>query len=217
MGIAMRDIQLPSVIICDDHQAIRAGLGELLREFGVDICASVGTVSELLAAVGDHPDALVISDLGVESTAFRDLMAEITDISPGCRVIIYSMRDTPSSIRVCYDLGAYAFVPKSSDVDEIVKALRWAASGMKYFPDDVAAELEELEDDSSNPRNVLTGREFAVFMTFVHVGSAEAVAERQDITLKTTQNLLGIISKKLGVPRSQFHRVASENGLLDIM
>ncbi len=205
----------PQVIICDDHIAIRGGVIQILE--GQQI-AAVGcdTVAALVRLVRQHRAAVVITDLAVDGVPFPLLMEKLGGRSMNCRVVVYSMREAPATVGLCYGAGALAFVPKRAEPEEIIKAVQMAAKGERYYPPAVAAELASFHViDKHSPSKLLTERELRIFMAYARGDSAGELAEQCDASKKTIQNSLGIISQKLGVPRTQFHLLASQHGLLE--
>lgn len=206
---------LAPVIICDDHIAIRAGVARILEERGIEVAGECFSVASLLDFVGKFPDAIVITDLAVDDVPFPILVGRIREKSAQCQVIVYSMREAPATIGLCYESGAIAFIPKRSEPDEIIKAVENARRGERYFPVSVASNLANFHIDGNAPSNALTTRELDIFIRFAKEESVEQIAEELEVSEKTVQNSLSTISKKLDVPRTNFYQVARRYGLLD--
>jgi DNA-binding NarL/FixJ family response regulator len=205
----------PPVIVCDDHIAIRIGLEGILKEHGFVIAGSCHLVDELLALVKRFPSAVVITDLAVEGLPIQELIGKIHENSSKCQVLVYSMRESSTTISMCYKAGAIAFVPKSADPDDIAKAVEHAMKGQRYFPPAVAAELANLNIDKDSPSNILTKKELPIFIEYCKCGDTNMVAEMLDMQERTVQNILSGIAKKLDTPRRQLHLVARKYGLIE--
>jgi DNA-binding NarL/FixJ family response regulator len=215
MKTSVKPSTLLPVIICDDHIAIRAGLRLILERGSIQVVGECDSVMTLLDLVRLNPNAIVITDLGVDEVQFPNLVSQLRNQSADCQIVVYSMREAPATIGLCYEAGAIAFVPKSADPDEIIKAINRASNGDRYFPASVASELAGLLLDRTSPKALLTARELEIFIGYVREGTVEALAERIGISDKTVQNLLSQIAKKLNSPRSTFHNLAREHGLID--
>lgn len=213
MATQQTPLPRPQVIICDDHIAIRSGLRGILEEANFHVVATCETVPTLIEALKAHPHAVVITDLGVGGLAFPDMMEAMRTQVDHCRVIAYSMRETASTIGLCYESGALAFVPKSADIDEIIRALESAARDQRYIPPSVATELATLHVDQRNPRLLLSDREMALLLSYAENDNIDALAEKHGLSTKTVQNTLSMISKKLGTARTSFHKLVQEYGL----
>ena len=205
-----------SAIVSDDHIAMRTGVIKILEEEGIHIAGECGTVAALTALVRHHPDAVVITDLGMDDMPLRELMAALREQAPDCKLVIYSMREAPSTIGLCYEAGALAFVPKRADPDELVKAVRHAAARERYFPASVASELASLHVDGKSPSNLLSAREMEIFIGYAKRESIDALAARLEISDRSIHNTLSRIAKKLDVPRSTFSEFARRYGLIDV-
>jgi len=210
------DIKAP-IIICDDHIAIRAGVMKILEEQGITAVSECNTVAVLLDLVRQYPNSIVITDLAIDETPLPTLIAQLRNQSANCQIVVYSMREAPSTIGLCYEEGVAAFVPKSAEPEEIVKAIEAANRGERYFPAAVASELANFHVDRRAPSNVLSPREMAVFIGYAKEETVEILATKLGISERTVNNLLSLIAKKLDVPRSAFHHVARRYGLLDVL
>jgi DNA-binding NarL/FixJ family response regulator len=205
-----------TVIICDDHAAIRAGVSHILEQRDKHIVGACGAVPELLALVKKYPEAIVVVDLGIDQLPFAELMTKLRKAAPPCRVVVYSMREAPGTIELCYDAGAIAFVPKSDDPEQIVKALECAELGERYLPPSVASSLANFHiEDRGSPLGMLSAQEKEVFVGYARGESVEALAGRLGVSGKRVQNLLSLISQKLDVPRTAFFQVARRCGAMD--
>jgi DNA-binding NarL/FixJ family response regulator len=206
-----------AIIICDDHAAIRAGVSHILEQRNKHIVGACGAVAELLALVRKHPDAIVVIDLGIDQLPFPELMTKLRKAAPPCRVVVYSMREAPGTIELCYDAGAIAFVPKSDDPEEIVRAVDRAEQSERYLPPSVASSLANFHlEDRRSPLGMLSAQEREVFVGYARGEVVDALAGRLGVSDKRIQNLLSLISKKLDAPRSAFYQIARRCGVVDV-
>ncbi|WP_157739245.1 response regulator transcription factor [Herbaspirillum sp. meg3] len=208
--------RLQAIIICDDHAAIRAGVSHILEQRNKHIVGACGAVPELLALVRKHPYAIVIIDLGIDQLPFPELMTKLRKTAPPCRVVVYSMREAPGTIELCYDAGAIAFVPKSDDPEEIVRAVDQAEKSERYLPPSVASSLANFHiEDRRSPLGMLSAQEKEVFVGYAKGESVDALARRLGVSDKRIQNLLSQVVKKIDAPRSAFFQVARRFGVVE--
>jgi two-component system, NarL family, invasion response regulator UvrY len=127
------------------------------------------------------------------------------------------MREAPATIGLCYEAGALAFVPKSSEPEEIIKAVESACSGQRYIPPSVASNLANFHiADRNSPMNMLSAQEKDMFVGYANGETVETLAQNFGVSDKRVQNVLSQISKKLDAPRSTFFQVARRYGLIDL-
>ncbi|WP_081768816.1 response regulator transcription factor [Herbaspirillum sp. RV1423] len=211
------EVHSQAVIICDDHAAIRAGVTRILEERNKRVVGGCGAVPDLLALVKQYPGAVVVMDLGIDQLPFPELMTMLRAASPGCRIVVYSMREAPGTIALCYDAGAIAFVPKSADPEEIVKAVDCARHDERYLPPSVAAALANFHiEDRRSPLATLSAQEKEIFIGYAKGETVDALARRLSVSEKRIQNLLSQIAKKIDAPRSTFFQVARRHGVIDV-
>lgn len=199
-----------SVIVCDDHQMIRVGLCVTLATEEIISVGECGNIEDLLRIAKNHPNAVVVTDLGVDNTQFPELMQKLRAESPSVKVVVYSMREQPSVADLCYRAGARAFVPKSADIDELVKAIRAAHLGKLYVPSIVGSEMMASACDPRSPMQILSRKDLEIFVDFASGLSADEIAQKVGLSNQTIHNRLTKISKALGVSRGGLRFVARD-------
>lgn len=205
----------PYVIVCDDHIAIRTGVTQILEKQGITVAGQCHTVPALMELISQFPAAVIMTDLAVDALPFPELVKKARQQSPDCKIVVYSMREGPGTIGLCYEAGAAAFVPKRSEPEEIINAVLAADRGERYFPPDVASHLASLHVDGNAPKNILNARELEIFTGYASGETAEVLAAKLNVSEKTINNALSQISKKLDAPRATFYQIARRYGLVD--
>ena len=204
-----------SVIICDDHFAIREGLIKILEAAQIPVVGGCSSVSDLLELANQHPTSIVVTDLAVDGMQFPELAKKLREQSNQLKIVVYSARELPVTMGMCYEVGAVAFVPKTAQPAEIIQALRFAARGERYFPATVASMVYALNHDRRHIMSSLSSREMQAFLSYSKNPSVEELASNMGVSEKTVQNVLAEISKKLDAPRSTFNHLAQKFGFLD--
>lgn len=205
----------PKVIICDDHIAVRTGVMTILKENEIVVAGHCDNVASLEKLVEESPDAVVITDLAIDEVPFQDLVKRLRGKSANCKIVVYSMREAPGTIGLCYDAGVLAFVPKRSDPSELILAVEHANNGQRYLPPSVATALAQFHIDAKVPINLLSARELELFVGYANGDSLEALAKKLGLSEGTVNNMLSRIAKKLSLPRSMFAETARKYGLLN--
>lgn len=127
------------IILADDHTMMRDGLRAVLeREEGFEVVGEAGNGHEAIALAHSLRPDIVIMDIsmpelnGIDAT--RRLVAELPEI----RVIGLSMNSDRRYVLAMFAAGAVGYLLKSSASDELVRAVRTAASGQKYVSPAIA-------------------------------------------------------------------------------
>jgi len=132
-------------LIADDHALIRQGLKQLF--FSIDDNAVIFDAcdgKEVRAAVSRHDDLdFILLDYYLPDTDSLVLIRELCNNYPDIPVIVFSGAENPALMRKSLDCGASGFIPKSSDNDLVLHAIRLVLAGGVYTPSSM---LEYLDD-----------------------------------------------------------------------
>jgi two-component system, NarL family, nitrate/nitrite response regulator NarL len=197
------------ILIVDDHPVFRLGLATVLASRGfTSIRLSDGSVTEAAAltpdGVGSGPwVALLDVRLGAIDGIRICQRLRSTPYPPV--VIILTTYEEPAVVQAAKDAGAFAFLSKEADVDDIVATIELGLGG-------AASRIA----DQDIP--ILTQRERAV-LVLLHEGlDNKRMAQRLGIGTATVKDHLDNLYGKLGVSdRLAAVRVASALGLVDLL
>lgn len=109
--------QRARIVLAEDDLAQREVLQELLELEGYQVSAT-SNANELIAALNNPPDAVLLDVVGVTCAEVRSALARTL---PKPAVLVVSGQ--PKLGEVARWLGADAFVPKPFDVDDLLGAL----------------------------------------------------------------------------------------------
>ncbi|MDZ4755966.1 MAG: response regulator transcription factor [Phycisphaerae bacterium] len=118
-------------MLCVDDNADLAGALCGLIGAEADMC-SVGAIhsaSDLLASIEALKPDVVIVDLTMDGTPPLDAVRAATDAFPKTRTIVYSGYDDVKTVDQALDAGAWGFVSKHDELDEIIAAIRAVKRG----------------------------------------------------------------------------------------
>lgn len=134
------------VLIGDDHRIVREGLKQVLADApDVAVLAEAQTGPEVLARVaemgGAHGLDLVLLDIALPGRDGLDVLQALRQQWPTLPVLMLSTYPEKQYAVRCIKLGAAGYLNKSADPDDMVTAVRKAASGGVYL---TAATAEAL-------------------------------------------------------------------------
>lgn len=203
------------VALVEDHEIVAFGFAELLRAYSdIDVVTVSATVDDLdLLAV---PVDLVVLDLrlGDGSSATDNI---VTLRSQGAEVLVLTAAEDPGLIRAAAKAGVLGIVRKSQPLDELVAAIRDAASGLAVASADWAA---ALDSDSGLANAGLSAREREILALYASGEKAQSVAYLTNLSRSTVNHYVSRIRAKyatVGRPahtKVDLHRRATEDGLL---
>lgn len=112
------------ILIVDDENSLRKVLGDLLRLRGYSP-EPVATGAEAVAAAraNQHHAAIVDIGLGDEEMDGLDVIKEIKSCSPHTQCIVLTGMPSQESAITAMNLGAYAYLRKPFNVDELLATI----------------------------------------------------------------------------------------------
>lgn len=140
-----------NIIVADDDMTIRLVVSEALRQEGW-IVLEAEDIPELKRLVLGGQGNVVISDVIMPSGSGLDAMPELIEARPDLPFIIMSAQNTLSTAMAATGKGAYEYLPKPFDIDELVATVK------KALKESGASSYSEIEKDD----NILIGRSSAM-------------------------------------------------------
>lgn len=194
------------VLIVDDHTFVRAGLVRLLQGFaGVDVCGDASNAAEALQqSLLLHPD-VVLMDLSMPGRSGLDAMADIHARLPACRVLVMSMHDDATHVRVALERGAAGFIVKDAAPLELELALRTVASGAPFISPRLSSQMIlGRPADAAKPGSIeaLSPRQREVLGLIGRGLGNKDIADRLGISVKTVETHRARMMEALGCRRA---------------
>lgn len=213
------------VLVADDEALVRSGLAVLLRhEPGFEV---VGSAADGLSAVRlareQRPD-VVLMDIrmpgidGIEAT--RRLVAD--PVTASVRVLILTTFDHDANVFAALRAGASGFLPKDTEPDHLLDALRVVAAGESLLaPRATRRLIEEFRRTVPLPvpdaalDQTLTPRELEVLRAVATGLSNAEIADRLTISYATAKTHVSRLLTKLDArDRAQLVIIAYEHGVV---
>lgn len=111
------------ILVVDDDEAIRTVVSEALRRDG-HLVAAAASVAEQRALMESFAPDLLITDVILPDGNGLDLVPEWLARNPEMPIIIFSAQNTLSTAVRATEQGAFEYLPKPFDLDELCRAVR---------------------------------------------------------------------------------------------
>lgn len=195
-------LQTTSVVLVDDHPAMRAGVRSVLERTS-DICV-VGEASsgaQALAVLSKTGANVVLLDIGLPDIDGIELLAGIHDVCADAKVIMLSCQTDEASVRMAIDGGASGYLTKVTSPRDIVEAVREVRAGHVAISPDVATHLiSAIRAQRRIGEPTLTAREREVWRSMARGLSNAEIAKALFLSEHTVKfhvhNLLGKLGLK---------------------
>lgn len=203
------------VAIVDDHLLFRQGLCSILKaNEDLYISGDFESAEEFITAlVGLELDVLLL-DIDMPGMSGIDAISIILAKNKSLKIIMLTMHLSHSKIQEVIALGAKGYLLKTSNEDQLVKAINLVAKGEEYYSDEVTKELISGFKNTSL-RIVLTPREIEILKLVCEELSSAEIAEKLFISPHTAETHRKNILSKTGCKNSiGLVRYALENGII---
>jgi len=211
------------LLLVDDHEVVRSGLRMLLEnETDVEIVGEAGSAEESLEVLASLSPDVILMDIGLPDRSGIDAAREIKRRSPETAVIALTIHEDKEYFFRMLEAGASGYVPKRAAPDELLTAIRTAASGEVYIYPSMAKLLvkDYLDQDrksrQSETLNGLTSREQEVLTHLADGATNIEIGETLSISPKTVARHRENIMRKLNLhSRTELVKYAIRKGIID--
>ena len=206
------------VLVCDDHALMREAMRGVLKELAPDACvieAADGRQMTTLIEQDPRIDLLLL-DLNLPDQDGLAILRDLRQSHPEITVVVLSAFQDRETVRRSLRLGALGFIPKNTERDVVLNALRLVLSGGIYIPvqaldgaEPGAAQSGAAQSVSSllagdlrsrlPPRLGLTERQIEVLALVMEGKSNKAISRALSLAEHTVKNHMTAIFKALQV------------------
>jgi DNA-binding NarL/FixJ family response regulator len=125
------------VLVADDHESVRKGLGKILELRGdLEALAEASDGEEAVAMMGEVNPDLVILDLSMPRCTGFEAAQRIRELSPETPILFFSTHETPELIAHAEKIGVLGFIRKTDPAATVLKAVDAALRKITSFPTD---------------------------------------------------------------------------------
>ncbi len=147
-----------TVLVVDDEDGIRQALTRFLTRVGYQVSAAANATEALERVASDHPTAM-LCDIRMPETSGVELLPKVLAQDPDLAIIMLTAIDEPRTAIECLKLGAYDYLIKPVDLDELELSLQHALRERQLEMDrrqleqwlarEVAVRTRDLEERSA--------------------------------------------------------------------
>ncbi|HEY8501365.1 MAG TPA: response regulator transcription factor, partial [Solirubrobacterales bacterium] len=172
----------PSLVLVEQHEALRDGLAVLLERRGFKVVGCATTAADGEEVISQrHPDLAVV---GVDLPDARgtELVRRMSGREKA-KFVIYTGLTDPDLLGAAYRSGAQGLVAKPAGLSVLVEALREVWRGGRYFDRSFAAK----GSNGNGGHKVLSGRESEILAMLAEGLTGEEIAQRLVLSPETVR------------------------------
>ncbi|MGF1714341.1 transcriptional regulator UhpA [Photobacterium chitinilyticum] len=170
------------VVLVDDHIIVRSGFAQLLSlETDIEVVREFGSAQEARQGIPGSQANVCILDISMPDESGLSLLA---DMPEGMACIMLSVHDSVAIVEKSLESGARGYLSKRCSPDELIQAVRTAATGGCYLTPDIALKLAS-PDRGGKLLTQLTKRERQIGEMLALGLDVKAVAAKLGLSHKT--------------------------------
>jgi two-component system invasion response regulator UvrY len=206
------------VMLVDDHAVVRMGFRLLLSGTpDIEVVDEAENGEDALRRCADGLPDVVVMDLSMPGMGGLEAISRLLARHPTLRILILSAHEDTIHPKRALKAGAVGYLSKRSAAEEMIQAIRQVAAGKMYVEASLAQQMavQQLSADQ-NPVDVLSAREFEVFIALAKGRSVNDIAEVLHLSPRTVGTHLYNIKQKLGASnQAEIAIAALRAGLID--
>lgn len=208
-----------AVLIVEDHALVRGGMRNVMHDVlpGVVVeCLEAATCNEARRIIGRRREDLdlILLDINLPDSDSAEVMACLRNEWRALPVVVVSACEDWSLAVEFMKAGVLGFIPKSSNIDMLVSALRLVFAGGRYFPPEVlgllasgyagAGETEPDAETGEHSLDKITGaadlspRQKEVLKLMLQGYANKEIARQLGVSVGTVKNYVSAILRSYG-------------------
>jgi DNA-binding NarL/FixJ family response regulator len=193
----------PTVVLVEDHVALRKGIELLLRSEGLSVIGVADDVDYAYELVSRRRPDVVLVDIGLRGRSGLELARRLLEEDPHAGVLLYSGLVDRDLLADALSTGARGFALKNGTPRELVGAIRSIAAGGSYFD----PELSTLAaPPKPKTRPVLSRREREILGLLANGLNGTAISRELMISSETVRTHVRNAMRKL-TAKTRVHAV----------
>lgn len=205
------------VMLVDDHALVRMGFRLLLQATDdIEVAAEAGSGEEACRRYPEVRPDVVLLDISMPGIGGLDTLARLLAKDAAARVLVLSAHEDTIHPSRAIQAGALGYLTKRGAPEELIGAIRRVAGGKTFIEPAIAQEMAVARTSGTgSPIDVLTTREFQVFIALAQGQSANSIAQTMSLSPSTVGTHLYNIKQKLGAANSaELTLIAIRHGLI---
>jgi len=207
-----------NVLLVDDHSVVRMGFKMLIEnESDMAVICEAESGELGITAFKEHKPSIVIMDITMPGMGGLDAIERIIAFDKKAKILVLSAHEDSVHPNRALSAGALGYLTKRSAAEELIKAIRSVNNGIKYLEPAIAQQMAITQiSGENNPVEILSDREFEVFMDLAKGKSTNEIADTMCLSPRTVGTHLYNIKQKLNANNSaEIALIAIRCGLLE--
>ncbi len=189
------------ILLVDDHKILRDGLKSIIEEkTHLSVIAEASNGRDAVKLCRKEVPDIVIIDVSMPDLNGIEATKQILKNNPEIKVIALTMYSSKQFIQEMFAVGAYGYVLKDGDSDELILAIESVSQNQKYLSKKINKDcLLQLKRGNNITSKQLSGRENEVLQLIAEGKSSKEIGGILFLSSKTVDVHRNKIMKKINL------------------
>lgn len=197
-----------TVVLAEDHEIVRRGLYYLLSRFdGIQVVGEAANGKDAVRVVAEQKPTIVLMDVAMPQLDGLDAAKIIKKRFPKTKILVLTGYDDEIIILKMLESGVDGYLPKVTEPEELVRAMKIVSQGGTYFSAVVRKVTGGVSPESFRARktthlghhDVLTPREKEILQLIGEGKTHQEIADTLHISIRTVDTHRNNILQKLNI------------------
>jgi DNA-binding NarL/FixJ family response regulator len=184
----------PSLVLVEQHEALRDGLAVLLERRGFKVVGRATTAARGEEEIREHEPDVAVVGIDLPDERGTELVRRISGNGVGSKCLIYTGLNDPALLEAAYRAGARGLVAKPAGLSVLVDALREVWRGGRYFD----PSFRKSNGHGAGAVKALSSRESEILGLLAEGLTGEQIAKQLVLSPETVRTHIRNAMEKLG-------------------
>ncbi|WP_458375664.1 response regulator [Pseudomonas pergaminensis] len=188
-------------LVVDDHPFVRASVSMVLQAEKFEEITEADNGVEALQLIRTHVPNLIVLDISMPLVDGLEVITRVRSLNLPCKILVLTALEASFYAQRCMLSGASGYVQKTSNLDEMSRAVRVIMDGYSYFPVLNTSSVQRVDNQSSERDliQLLSNRELAILQQLARGFSNKEIGDSMLLSNKTISTYKSRIIEKLNV------------------
>ena len=206
------------ILLVDDHAVVRMGFKMLIEaEDDITVIGEAESGEVAIKLFQELKPDIIVMDITMPGIGGIEAIDRIMAKDKNTKILVLSAHEDSVHPKRVLNAGARGYLTKRSAAEELIKAIKSIHQGKRYLEPSIAQQMAITQlSGESNPVEILSDREFEVFIALAKGKSTNDIADTLCLSPRTVGTHLYNIKQKLNANNSaEIALIAIRCGLID--
>ena len=206
------------ILLVDDHAVVRMGFKMLIEaEADIKVIGEAESGEVAVKLFQELKPDIIVMDITMPGIGGLEAIDRIMAKDKNAKILVLSAHEDSVHPKRVLNAGAMGYLTKRSAAEELIKAIKSIHQGKRYLEPSIAQQMAITQlSGETNPVEILSDREFEVFMALAKGKSTNEIADTLCLSPRTVGTHLYNIKQKLNANNSaEIALIAIRCGLID--